>query len=106
MVDEIKNFGESVGETASENLDPKAEIRLGASENIATSLQHEKSDTKEAKETFVKSLEFEPDTFKIDSTGWKEVTRADRDDPTLGKFTFEVGIVKVNATCDVVEFIK
>lgn len=68
MVDEIKNFGGSIEETAGENIDPKDEIRLGASENIATSLQHEKSNTKEAKETFVKSLEFEENLFNTEDS--------------------------------------
>lgn len=31
-----------------------------------------KSEKKESKETLTKSLEFEKDTFKIDSKGWKE----------------------------------
>ena len=41
---------------------------------------------KESKETLTKSLEFEEDTFKIDSKGWKEVTNKDKDDPILSKF--------------------
>lgn len=59
----------------------------------------------EAKENFVKSLEFEPDTFKIDSTGWKEVTEADKDDPIFGQFVGKKPKVKVNATRDVVEYL-
>ena len=65
----------------------------------------ETSDSKESKETFVKSLEFEPDTFKIDSTGWKEVTDADKDDPIFGKFVGKEPKVKVNVTWDVVEYL-
>jgi len=68
-------------------------------------LADEKSSSKEAKETFVKSLEFESDTFKIDGTGWKEVTDADKDDPILAKFVGKEPKVKVNATGDVVEYL-
>lgn len=35
----------------------------------------EKTKKKESKETLTKSLEFEEDTFKIDSKGWKETKR-------------------------------
>ena len=110
MVDEIKKFGESVEETAGENIDLKTEIRLGASENIATSLQHKKSDAKESKETFVKSLEFEENTFKIDSTGWIEATMENfRNHPEIEnlikKFMIKNVTVKVNATGDVVEYL-
>lgn len=35
----------------------------------------EKVEKKESKETLTKSLEFEEDTFKIDSKGWKEEKR-------------------------------
>jgi len=38
----------------------------------------ETSDSKESKETFVKSLEFEPDTFKIDSRDWKTIPKGDK----------------------------
>lgn len=34
-----------------------------------------KTEKKESKETLTKSLEFEEDTFKIDSKGWKETKR-------------------------------
>jgi hypothetical protein len=50
----------------------------------------------ESKETFVKSLEFEPETFKIDSTGWKE-RRLPKDGPNeiVGRFELEHGRVSV-----------
>lgn len=40
-------------------------------ERLSTNL----GDSKESKETLTKSLEFEEDTFKIDSKGWKEEKR-------------------------------
>lgn len=65
-----------------------------------------KTDKKESKETATKSLEFEKNTFKIDSKGWKEVTNKDKDDPILGKFVWKKPKVKVNATWDVVEYLE
>ena len=57
-----------------------------------------KSEKKESKETLTKSLEFEEDTFKIDSKGWKEEKR-----DVYGKGQMKV---KVNATWDVVEYLE
>lgn len=57
-----------------------------------------KSDMKESKETFTKSLEFEEDTFKIDSTWWKE-TKKDA-------YNWKPIKVKENATGDVVEYLE
>jgi hypothetical protein len=48
-----------------------------------------KSEKKESKETLTKSLEFEEDTFKIDSKGWKEEWEVYNQQPIK---------VKVNAT--------
>ena len=53
----------------------------------------ENSEKTEQKESLEKSLEFEKDTFKIDSTWWKE--------PTEGKFAWNW--VKVNPAWDVIE---
>lgn len=53
--------------------------------------------TEESKETVTKSLEFENDTFKIDSTWWKEEER--------GAYPNWAIKVKVNATWDVVEYL-
>jgi hypothetical protein len=58
-----------------------------------------KSEKKESKEKVEKSLEFEKDTFKIDSTGWKEEKRKVYNQSKPVK-------VKVNATGDVVEYIE
>lgn len=59
----------------------------------------------ESKETSTKSLEFENDTFKIDSKWWREVTNKDKDDPFLGKFVWKKPKVKANDTWDVVEYL-
>ena len=70
-------------------------------------LAEAKDDSKESKETFVKSLEFEPDTFKIDSTDWIEVTKKNsKDHPEIEKFIDKWVKVKVNATGDVVEYLE
>lgn len=112
MTKKINHIQESVAETTGKKLDPKVEIKSGASENIATSFQNEKTDSVESKEIFVKSLEFEPDNFKIDSTWWKEVTKADRNNPILRKFIHWLGLyevkprIKVNDTCDVIEYLE
>lgn len=58
----------------------------------------EKTEKKESKEILTKSLEFEEDTFKIDSKGWKEEKR-----DVYGKWKMKV---KVNATGDVVEYLE
>lgn len=57
-----------------------------------------KTEKKESKEKIEKSLEFEKDTFKIDSTGWKEEERKVYNQSEPMK-------VKVNETGDVVEYI-
>lgn len=57
-----------------------------------------KSEKKESKETLTKSLEFEEDTFKIDSKGWKE--------EEWEVYNQQPIKVKVNATWDVVEYLE
>ncbi len=57
-----------------------------------------KSEKKESKETLTKSLEFEKDTFKIDSKGWKE--------EEWEVYNQQPIKVKVNATWDVVEYLE
>ena len=57
-----------------------------------------KTEKKEDKETLTKSLEFEGDTFKIDSKGRKEEKRN-----VYGKGEMKV---KVNATGDVIEYLE
>lgn len=57
-----------------------------------------KAEKKESKETLTKSLEFEEDTFRINSKGWKEEKRN-----VYGKWEMKV---KVNATGDVVEYLE
>ncbi|OQB40886.1 MAG: hypothetical protein BWY04_01150 [candidate division CPR1 bacterium ADurb.Bin160] len=42
---------------------------------MRTNKEKKESQKKESKETLTKSLEFEEDTFKIDSKGWKEEER-------------------------------
>ena len=42
---------------------------------MRTNKEKKESQKKESKETLTKSLEFEEDTFKIDSKGWKEEKR-------------------------------
>ena len=64
------------------------------------------SDMQEYKEVIKKSLEFEKNTFKIDSTDWKEVTEADKDDSILAEFVGNDPKVKVNITRDVVECLE
>ena len=66
--------------------------------NKMTEEYGEKTEKKESKETLTKSLEFEKDTFKIDSKGWKEEIR-----DVYGKGKMKV---KVNATGDVVEYLE
>ena len=66
--------------------------------NKMTEEYGEKTEKKESKETLTKSLEFEKDTFKIDSKGWKEEKR-----DVYGKGKMKV---KVNATGDVVEYLE
>ncbi len=61
-------------------------------------LKKKVSSKKESKETLTKSLEFEEDTFKIDSKGWKEEKRN-----VYNKGEMKV---KVNATWDVVEYLE
>ncbi len=63
-----------------------------------------KTEKKELKETITKSLEFEKDTFKIDSKGWKEAT--DENDPISWKFVDKWIRVKVNPAWDVVEYLE
>jgi hypothetical protein len=66
----------------------------------------EKKEVKiESKEKLEKSLEFEEDTFKIDSRWWKLVTKNDKYDDVFGKFYSPKLRVKVNNTWDVVEYI-
>lgn len=57
-----------------------------------------KIEKKESKEMITKSLEFEKDTFKIESKGWKE---EERDVYGKGKMK-----VKVNTTGDVIEYLE
>lgn len=62
--------------------------------------------SQESKEKLEKSLEFENDTFKINSKWWEEVTDKDKGDPILGKFVWKKPKVKANATGDVVEYLE
>ena len=77
------------------------EVKKTANDNIADSLKK----TTESKEKFIKSLEFEPDTFKIDSTGWREITEADITSRIFSKFVGKRPRVKANITGDVVEYL-
>lgn len=89
-------------EVAVEKVDQVGEIKAMANEEMVDSLKK----TEESKETFVKSLEFEPDTFKIDSTGWVEATKKNlANHPEIEKFIDKWVKVKVNATGDVVEYL-
>ena len=66
-----------------------------------------KADTKESKEVAKKSLEFEENTFKIDSTNWIGATKKNsKDHPEIEKFIDKWVKVKVNATGDVVEYLE
>ncbi len=65
---------------------------------MRTNKEKKESQKKESKETLTKSLEFEEDTFKIDSKGWKEEKRK-----IYGEWKIKV---KVNATWDVVEYLE
>jgi len=85
--------------------DPKQVTKEDVQEAVAF-FYGEKPDTKESKEVAKKSLEFESDTFKIDSTDWKEVTKADKNNSLLAKFVGKEPKVKVNATGDVVEYLE
>lgn len=61
-------------------------------------LNAKQKESKEKKETLTKSLEFEADTFKIDSKGWKETQR--------DVYNWKPIKVKENATWDVVEYLE
>lgn len=64
------------------------------------------SDAQESKEVAKKSLEFEENTFKIDSTGWTVATELNsKQNPILHSFINPRRIVKVNWTGDVLEFL-
>ena len=66
-----------------------------------------KTEKKEAKEKVEKSLEFEKETFKIDSADWREATKEEAEqNRLLNKFVGKSPKVKVNATGDVVEYIE
>lgn len=65
-----------------------------------------KSDLIDANEVAKKSLEFEKDTFKINSRDWQEVTKEDKRNPILAKFIGKEQTVKVNATWDVLEYLE
>jgi len=45
------------------------------SEEYGETVEKKSEEKKESKETLTKSLEFEEDTFKINSKGWKEEER-------------------------------
>ena len=58
----------------------------------------DKEEKKESKETVTKSLEFEENTFKIDSTWWEETT--------IDTYNGKPIKVKENTTWDVVEYLE
>lgn len=76
-------------------------------ENVFGNSNIQTSGNKESKEMWTKSLEFEEDTFKIDSNEWIEVTEENaKDYPKIKQFIDAWIKVKTNATWDVVEYIE
>lgn len=67
------------------------------SEEYGETVEKKSEEKKESKESLIESLEFEEDTFKIDSKGWKEEWEVYNQQPIK---------VKINATWDVVEYLE
>ena len=107
-----------ITEKSKENL----ENNSGKNEDLVKTFQHlpsnpeaitrqaeeiQKQKEKESKETLTKSLEFEDHTFRIDNTGWEEVTtESAKNNPNLQKFLDKEIKVKANTVCDVVEYME
>lgn len=73
-------------------------IEKEALKKLLFTMNNHSEEIKWSKEKVTKSLEFEEDTFKIDSTGWKQEARS-----IYGWWKIKV---KVNAANDVIEYLE